>query len=124
MDVTVCREVLSNLLEALRVLEETDAEEERYRQLLAALPAYEINAEVGCANGCMRICPTCRPTGICRTCTGCFPAGRSTRKIHRKFHAWAVRALELRQSELGSMAGWSFSFMANLWAAVEKATKH
>jgi hypothetical protein len=27
-----------------------------------------------------------------------------------------VRALELRQNELGSMAGWSLSFMANLWA--------
>jgi hypothetical protein len=47
MDVAVCREVLSNLLEALRVLEETDAQEERYRQLLAALPRYEINAEGG-----------------------------------------------------------------------------
>jgi alpha-L-fucosidase 2 len=47
MDVVICREALSNLLEALRVLEETDEQEERYRQLLAALPPYQINAEGG-----------------------------------------------------------------------------
>jgi alpha-L-fucosidase 2 len=34
-------------LEALRVLEVTDEQEERYRQLLAALPNYQTNAEGG-----------------------------------------------------------------------------
>jgi alpha-L-fucosidase 2 len=123
MDVVICREALSNLLEALRVLEETDAQEERYRQLLAALPPYQINAEDGL---CEWMHPDLADVQTHRHMShlyGLFPGWEINQEDIPEIYAWAVRALELRQNELGSMAGWSFSFMANLWARVGEGDK-
>jgi alpha-L-fucosidase 2 len=116
MDVAVCREVLSNLLEALRVLEETDAQEERYRQLLAALPRYEINAEGGLREWVHPDLADVQTHRHMSHLYGLFPGSEINPENTPETYAQAVRALELRQNELGSMAGWSFSFMANLWA--------
>jgi alpha-L-fucosidase 2 len=116
MDVVVCREALSNLLEALRVLEETDGQEECYRQLLAALPPYEINAEGGLREWMHPDLDDVQTHVHMSHLYGLFPGWEISPEDTPETHAWAVRALELRQNELGSMAGWSFSFMANLWA--------
>jgi alpha-L-fucosidase 2 len=116
MDVTICREVLGNLLEALRVLEVVDEEEERYRQLLAALPAYEANPEGGLREWLHRDLPDCQEHRHMSHLYGLFPGWVINEEDTPETYAQAMRALELRQNELDSMAGWSFSFMANLWA--------
>ncbi|HEX8552105.1 MAG TPA: glycoside hydrolase N-terminal domain-containing protein [Abditibacteriaceae bacterium] len=116
MDVVVCRETLTNLLEALRVLEETDVEEERYRKLLAALPPYEVNAEGGLREWLHPDLPDCQTHRHLSHLYGLFPGWEINQEDTPEFYLQAVRALELRQNELGSMAGWSLAFMANLWA--------
>jgi alpha-L-fucosidase 2 len=116
MDVTICREVLGNLLEALRVLEVVDQEEERYRQLLTALPAYEANPEGGLREWLHPDLPDCQEHRHMSHLYGLFPGWAINEEDTPETYAQAMRALELRQNELGSMAGWSFSFMANLWA--------
>ena len=123
MDVVVCRETLTNLLEALRVLEETDVEEERYRKLLAALPPYEVNAEGGLREWLHPDLPDCQTHRHLSHLYGLFPGWEINEEDTPEFYPQAVRALELRQNELGSMAGWSFSFMANLWARVGEGDK-
>jgi alpha-L-fucosidase 2 len=116
MDRAVCREVLCNLLEALRVLEETDEQEQHYRELLAALPNYQTNAEGGLREW-MHPDLLDKQTHVHMShLYGMFPGWEINPEDTPETHAWAVRALELRQNELGSMAGWSLSFMANLWA--------
>jgi alpha-L-fucosidase 2 len=117
MDVSVCREVLCNLLEALRVLQLSDPQlEERYRQLLAALPAYEANAEGGLREWMHADLADVQSHRHLSHLYGLFPGWEINPEDTADVYAWAVRALELRQNELDSMAGWSFSFMANLWA--------
>jgi alpha-L-fucosidase 2 len=116
MDVVICREALSNLLEALRVLEETDGQEERYRQLLAALPDYQINGEGGLQEWMHPDLEDVQNHRHLSHLYELFPGWAINQEDTPETYARAVRALELRQNELGSMAGWSFSFMANLWA--------
>jgi alpha-L-fucosidase 2 len=116
MDVVICREALSNLLEALRVLEEVDEQEEHYRQLLAALPPYQINAEDGLCEWMHPDLADVQTHVHMSHLYGLFPGWEINPEDTPETHTWAVRALELRQNELGSMAGWSLSFMANLWA--------
>jgi alpha-L-fucosidase 2 len=116
MDVTVCREVLSNLLEALRVLGQADPEENRYRQLLDALPNYQTNDEGGLREWMHPDLPDMQAHRHMSHLYGLFPGWEINPEDMAETYARAVRALELRQTELGSMAGWSFSFMANLWA--------
>jgi alpha-L-fucosidase 2 len=116
MDVVICREALTNLLEALRVLEVTDEHEERYRQLLAALPTYEINPEGGLREWMHPDLADVQTHVHMSHLYGLFPGWEINQENTPETHRWAVRALELRQNELGSMAGWSLSFMANLWA--------
>lgn len=116
MDVTVCRETLYNLLEALRVLEETDEREENYRQLLAALPTYATNAEGGLREWMHADLADVQTHRHMSHLYGLFPSWEINPEDTPEIYAQAVRALELRQNELSSMAGWSFAFMANLWA--------
>ncbi len=116
MDVTVCRETLCNLLEALRVLEETDEREENYRQLLAALPNYQTNAEGGLREWMHADLADVQTHRHMSHLYGLFPSWEINPEDTPEIYAQAVRALELRQNELSSMAGWSFAFMANLWA--------
>jgi alpha-L-fucosidase 2 len=116
MDVAVCREVLCNLLEALRALEATDAQEERYRQLLAALPSYMTNAEGGLREWMHADLDDFQAHRHLTHLYGLFPGWEINQEDTPETYVQAVRALELRQNELSSMAGWSFSFMANLWA--------
>ncbi|HEX8833749.1 MAG TPA: glycoside hydrolase N-terminal domain-containing protein, partial [Abditibacteriaceae bacterium] len=105
MDVVVCRETLTNLLEALRVLEETDVEEERYRQLLVALPPYEVNAEGGLREWLHPDLPDCQTHRHMSHLYGLFPGWEINEEDTPEIYPQAVRALELRQNELGSMAG-------------------
>ncbi|HEX8552099.1 MAG TPA: hypothetical protein VF681_11170 [Abditibacteriaceae bacterium] len=123
MDRAVCREVLCNLLEALQVLGETDEQEYRYRQLLAALPNYQINAEGGLREWMHPDLPDKQTHVHMSHLYGMFPGSEIDPEATPEVHAWAVRALELRQNELGSMAGWSLSFMANLWARTGKGER-
>jgi alpha-L-fucosidase 2 len=116
MDRAVCHEALTNLLEALRVLGETDPEEARYRQLLASLPDYQTNAEGGLREWMHPDLPDKQTHVHMSHLYGLFPGCEINPTDTPETFAYAVRALELRQSELGSMAGWSLSFLANLWA--------
>ncbi|HEY0007326.1 MAG TPA: hypothetical protein VGB55_01265, partial [Tepidisphaeraceae bacterium] len=116
MDIAVCREVLANLLEALRVLEVTDPQQARYQQLVTALPPYQANAQGGL---CEWLHPELADNQAHRHMShlyGLFPGWEINPEDTADAYPWAVRALELRQNELDSMAGWSFAFMANLWA--------
>jgi alpha-L-fucosidase 2 len=47
---------------------------------------------------------------------GLFPGWAINHEETPQLYAMAARALELRDNELSSMAGWSFAFMANMWA--------
>jgi alpha-L-fucosidase 2 len=123
MDVVICREVLSNLLEALRVLEEADEQEGRYQQLLAALPPYEINAEGGLREWLHPDLDDVQTHRHMSHLYGLFPGWEINPEDTPEIYTQAARALELRQNELSSMAGWSFSFMANLWARVGEGDK-
>jgi alpha-L-fucosidase 2 len=116
MDVAVCREVLCNLLEALQVLDETDGQEERYRELLAALPPYAVNGEGGLREWMHPDLADVQTHRHMSHLYGLFPGSEINPEGTAEIYDRAVRALELRQNELGSMAGWSFSFLACLWA--------
>ncbi len=116
MDIAVCREVLCNVLEALRVLEVTDPEEARYRQLLATLPDYQINPEGGLREWMHPDLTDMQNHRHLSHLYGLFPGWEINPEDTPEIYNQAARALELRQNELSSMAGWSFSFMANLWA--------
>jgi alpha-L-fucosidase 2 len=123
MDIVVCREALTNLLEALRILGETDEHEEGYRQLLAALPPYEINAEGGLREWMHPDLVDVQTHRHMSHLYGLFPGWEINQEDTPETYTQAARALELRQNELGSMAGWSFAFMANLWARVGESDK-
>ncbi|HEY0010119.1 MAG TPA: hypothetical protein VGB55_15450, partial [Tepidisphaeraceae bacterium] len=123
MDRAVCREVLCNLLEALRVLEVVDPLEAEYRRLLGALPDYQINAEGGLREWMHPDLPDKQTHVHMSHLYGLFPGLEINSEDTPETQAWAERALELRQSELGSMAGWSLSFMANLWARSGKGER-
>jgi alpha-L-fucosidase 2 len=118
IDVSVCRETLCNLLEALRVLEESDEQEDRYRELLAALPAYEANAESGLREWLHPDLEDVQAHRHLSHLYSLFPGSEINAEETPEVYKMAARAVELRQSELSSMAGWSYSFMANLWARV------
>jgi alpha-L-fucosidase 2 len=116
MDVAVCREALTNLLEAMRVLGETDGQEDQYRQLLAALPDYQTNPEGGVREWLHPDLLDVQAHRHMSHLYGLFPGWEINEEDSWELYASAIRALELRQGELDSMAGWSFAFMANLWA--------
>ncbi len=112
MDVAVCREVLRHLLEALRVLGERDPEEPRYRTLLAALPPYQTNTRGGLKEW---LHPALHDNEDHRHLShlyGLFPGCELNAEDTPETFRLAASALDQRQSQLGSMAGWSFSFMA------------
>jgi alpha-L-fucosidase 2 len=116
MDVAVCREALTHLLQALQVLGENDVQEPRYRELLEALPLYSANADGGLREW---LHPDLNDVQAHRHLShlyGLFPGWAINREETPQFYEMAARALELRDGELSSMAGWSFAFMANMWA--------
>jgi alpha-L-fucosidase 2 len=101
----------------LRVLQVSDPQqEERYRQLLAALPTYATNAEGGLREWMHADLADVQTHRHLSHLYGLFPGSEINPEDAADVYASAVRALELRQNELGSMAGWSFAFMANHWA--------
>jgi len=116
MDVAVCREVLCNLLEALRVLDESDAEEARYRELLAALPPYTANAQGGLREWLHPDLDDVQAHRHLSHLYGLFPGWEINYEETPELYEITTRAQELRDNELSSMAGWSFAFMANVWA--------
>lgn len=118
MDVAVCRETLTHLLEALRALGHTDAREPEYRALLGALPRYQGNAEGGLREWMHPDLGDVQAHRHLSHLYGLFPGWEINAEHTPETYAMAARALELRQNESSSMAGWSFSYMANLWARV------
>jgi alpha-L-fucosidase 2 len=123
MDFTVCRETLTNLLEALHALQETDPNEARYRELLSAIPPYEGNAEGGLREWMHPELLDQQTHRHMSHLYGLFPGSEINQEDTPEVYTQAVRGLELRQNELGSMAGWSFGFMANLWARCGQGDK-
>ena len=118
MDVAICREVLTHLLEALEVLCEHDPEAPRYQTLLTALPPYQVNAEGGLREW---MDPSLQDDQQHRHLShlyGLFPGSEINTEETPDTFQIAARALELRQNNLSSMAGWSFSYMAALWARI------
>jgi alpha-L-fucosidase 2 len=116
MDVAICREVITHLLDALRVLDEHDPGESRYQELLAALPPYQTNAEGGLREWLHPALPDNQDHRHLSHLYGLFPGSEINEEECPDTFRLAARALELRQNSLGSMAGWSFSFMACTWA--------
>ena len=118
MDVAVCREAITHLLETLAILGVDDPDAARHRALLEALPPYAINPEGGL---CEWLHPELTDEQDHRHLTHLyplFPGWEINAEDTPELFAAARRAIELRQSQLGAMAGWSFAMMAGMWARV------
>jgi alpha-L-fucosidase 2 len=85
MDVVICREALSNLLEALRVLEEPMNRKNDYRQLLAALPPYRNQCGGGLREWLHPDLADVQTHVHMSHLYGLFPGWEISPKTHRKF---------------------------------------
>ena len=114
MDFAILKELLTNLLEGMAITGLYREEEAVYRELLAAIPPYRINAD-GAVKEWMR--PELADNYAHRHLSHLYPVFPGTEITEQSQpELWAAfkKAVELRT--LGAQSGWSLAHMACIWA--------